>query len=363
MSGMRIPVLLLLTALVSAVDLDRVAAPAGSPVLDLANVLDPGALARCRSACRTAGGDLRVLIVPDCGGQPPREAGLRLFNRWGIGDRRRNDGILLLVAMAERRCEFLLGTGLDDDARVQHSQAIIDRDILPRFRTGDAPGGVVAGIESAARELFPGAVPPTVLSAEDPAQPSPAESPPVAATAPAGRPDPGNDALVLALVLIGGFTVLAGAIGGLVWCLSSPRLCPRCRVPMVTLDEVQDDAHLNPAQRQEERIGSVDYVVWACPSCPQVDIVRHGAWFTRYHTCPACGARTASDRTTVVAPASECSSGLERIDTRCVHCGHQESRNRTLPRIEPHQHHSFGGGGGSSGGGGRSSGRGGGGGW
>ncbi len=133
------------------------------------------------------------------------------------------------------------------------------------------------------------------------------------------------------------------------------------------LDESADDAHLSSGQRSEESLGSVDYDVWACPSCPQVTIPRHGAWFSGHHACPACGWKTASDRTSELEAATTLSTGRQRIDTRCAHCGHHDVSYRTLPRLTQRSSFGFSSGrgssGSSSGGGGRSAGRGGGGGW
>jgi uncharacterized protein len=91
----------------------------------------------------------------------------------------------------------------------------------------------------------------------------------------------------------------------------------------------------------------------------------HGAWFTRYHSCPACGARTANDRRTTLNAPTELMTGLERIETACTHCGHREVHHRTLPRITRSHagSHRAGGSGGGGGGGGHTAGRGGGGGW
>ncbi len=325
-----------------------------------------------------------MVVVPDCGGRVPREAGLRLFNRWGIGSRGRDDGVLLLVTLSERRCEFLLGDGLDDDANVLRSQAIVDREMLPRLRRGDLGGAVAAGAEAAARELFAGPAAPAASVADVevervtgsvPSQPE--QDRPVAVVAtPAPRlavqPDisyaqPMNDADRLTWLFGGGLTALAGGFGTMIWLRRRPRTCPSCRVPMVKLDEQADNAHLTSSQCAEESVGSVDYDVWACPTCPHVVISRHGALFTRFHSCQACGARTASDRSTVLEAATEFSNGSERIDTRCSHCGNHEVCHRTVPRLQRHSRSgssgsSFRSMGGSSGGG-RSSGRGGGGGW
>jgi uncharacterized protein len=357
---------LLLCCLFAAVlpgqDLDLLPPPAPlTRVVDATGQLGQDAFQGCATICAgiaaSGRGQLIVLVVADCAGSNPREAGMRLFNRWGIGDRTRNDGVLLLVTLAERRAEFLLGSGIDDAANVVRSQLIIDRDMLPRFRSGDVPGAVAAGTEAAARDLFPAA---TVPVATAPARiaieaPDATPQPP-----PGSKPTPVQGGNGLLGWLLGGTAAVGGGIGALLWKSRRPRTCPQCRIAMTRLDEVADDAQLTPAQRAEEAVGSVDYAVWACQSCPHVEVVRHGAWFSRYHACPACGARTASDRATRLSSPSELSTGLERIDTSCSHCGHHETRHRTLPRIQPASRTS---GNRSSGGGGRTAGRGGGGGW
>jgi uncharacterized protein len=37
----------------------------------------------------------------------------RLFNSWGLGDRRKNNGVLLLVSTGDRRVEVEIGRGLN----------------------------------------------------------------------------------------------------------------------------------------------------------------------------------------------------------------------------------------------------------
>lgn len=354
-------------------------------VCDPAHRLDASAVARCSAAAQrladSGAGELVVVVAPDCGGQAPRSAGLALFNRWGVGHPGRNDGILILIALQERRAEILLGDGIDDDANVLRSQAVVDREILPAMRRGDLSGAVAAGAEAAVRELAvasgaPAA--PATTAAIDVERPAPVQPPvpapgAVAAPSAAGHTATGDsdgwpapDIPVPALLAGGAATALGGGMGVLWWRRRRPRACPSCRAPLIRLDEVADDAHLDAAQRCEEQVGSVDYDVWACSSCRHVEVSRYGAWFTSYHTCPGCGARTAHERSTTITPASESFTGLERIDTSCAHCSHRETRTRVLPRIERRSSsgRSWSSGSGSGGsGGGSSSGRGGGGGW
>lgn len=408
---MRVLLLAIIAAALSALDLAALPHPrVHGWLLDPSAAVPAEAAVRIRTAAASARGELAVCVLPDCGGSDPRSAGLALFNRWGLGDRQRHDGVLLLVALRERRAEFLLGGGLDDDANVLRSQAIIDRDLRPRLRAGDLGGGLAAAAAAAARDLFGGGAAPDLAAIDlevpagtggvsAPAGPAPVAMPetpaPVASLAPQPIRDerPPHAHLGLTsppgingvwLIGGGGLAIVGGGVGLAAWLRRRPRACPSCRTPMQRLDEATDDAHLTSGQRAEERAGSVDYDVWACPSCPAVLVTRHGAWFSGHHTCPGCGAKTASDRSTVLESATEWSTGTERIDTRCAHCGHHEVRHRTIPRVQRRSsgssfggstgRRSSGGGFGSSGGGfrssgggssggGRSSGRGGGGGW
>lgn len=75
-----------------------------------------------------------------------------LFNRWGIGNQPRNDGILLLVAVEDRRVRIELGAGYaslrDGDAR-----EIVQNVILPQFRKNDYAGGITEGVRAIIEEF------------------------------------------------------------------------------------------------------------------------------------------------------------------------------------------------------------------
>jgi uncharacterized protein len=80
---------------------------------------------------------------------------MSLFDTWGIGDPKRNRGMLLLVSQGDRRSRIELGadwgTGEHADAR-----RIMDTLILPEFRAGNMSGGILAGVrglEATARGL------------------------------------------------------------------------------------------------------------------------------------------------------------------------------------------------------------------
>ena len=68
-----------------------------------------------------------------------------LFNHWGIGDKTRNDGILVLVIRQDRAMRLELGAGYARDWQGQ-AEAVIDRSFLPAFKTYDYEGGITTGV-------------------------------------------------------------------------------------------------------------------------------------------------------------------------------------------------------------------------
>jgi uncharacterized membrane protein YgcG len=60
----------------------------------------------------------------------------------------RNDGVLLLVALKDRRMRIEVGAGLEGTITDIQAAAIIDREMTPRFRGGDFAGGIRAAVHS-----------------------------------------------------------------------------------------------------------------------------------------------------------------------------------------------------------------------
>jgi uncharacterized protein len=75
-----------------------------------------------------------------------------LFDKYGIGNMPENNGVLLLVASKDRKARIELGAGYgrsrDGDAR-----RIMSREIVPRFKGGDYPAGIIDGVRALIREF------------------------------------------------------------------------------------------------------------------------------------------------------------------------------------------------------------------
>ena len=75
-----------------------------------------------------------------------------LFNRWGVGNRETNDGVMVLVAVSERQCRIELGKGYGHyrDAAMKR---IIDEVMIPRFKAGDYSLGIYEGTTGVVGEV------------------------------------------------------------------------------------------------------------------------------------------------------------------------------------------------------------------
>ena len=93
------------------------------------------------------GRQLVVATVPSLEGRPIEDYGYRLGRTWAIGQKGKDDGVILLVAPAERKVRIETGYGARVFVTDAVSSVIIRDAILPKFKAGDMGGGVVAGTD------------------------------------------------------------------------------------------------------------------------------------------------------------------------------------------------------------------------
>lgn len=88
-----------------------------------------------------------VVLVNSIGSQVPKDFATALFRKWGIGDRKRNNGLLILIVYDQRRMEFEVGYGLEGVLTDLTSQRIQQELMVPYFKKGDYDTGVLKGVE------------------------------------------------------------------------------------------------------------------------------------------------------------------------------------------------------------------------
>lgn len=91
------------------------------------------------------GHEIAVVTITSLGGDDIESYANTLFREWGIGTREYNNGVLLLVAVEERRMRIEVGYGLEGALTDVESAWILDDEVTPAFRVGDYDGGIRAG--------------------------------------------------------------------------------------------------------------------------------------------------------------------------------------------------------------------------
>ncbi len=251
-----------------------------------------------------------------------------LFNAWGIGDAKRNDGVMLLVAVKDRDVRVELGAGYGSGYSPE-MQAIIDKYMLPEFRNGAYSSGIFKGTQAIIAKLTGGQPPDAGQTASTPAQTGAASnvSQPARSTT-ANTSAPGYVVAILLITITG---VVIASFGLSAIARNRRRRCPNCRQWMIRLDEAADDSYLDSGQKTEEQLASADYDVWKCPNCGTHTLLRYGSRYGPYEECPQCHYQTLEVITTVLKYATDRSTGKQQITRKCHNCAHYEQEIVILP--------------------------------
>jgi uncharacterized protein len=131
--------------------------PAG-PVTDLVGVLDQEIrqrLAQFLDQVRErTGAEIAVLVVASTAPDTIEGYSIAIFDRWKIGQRGKDNGLLFLVAVQDRRMWITTGYGLEGVLPDGKVGEIRDRAILPSFRAGQYAEGIVRGTEALAAVIL-----------------------------------------------------------------------------------------------------------------------------------------------------------------------------------------------------------------
>ncbi|HJV78247.1 MAG TPA: TPM domain-containing protein [Paludibacter sp.] len=330
------------------------------------------------------GAEVAVVAVNSIGENEIKSFATDLFKTWGIGKAKRDNGLLLLFVLDQRKVTFETGYGLEGVLPDAICKRIQYQSMTPEFKKGNYDAGFLAGIQRigstirkepvqeevktpiAWNEILPIAGAVYLIIAlialfwlgnsiqnikKDPKLKSNIARYKVIKNQKAGIislvsimiPLAGfvaillfsNPIFILLLIPIPLTTIPANIYGRLMMLKirRAPIPCNVCDGEMHILSEKQEDAHLKLAQQFEEKLHAIDYDVFVCDKCANEAI------FTldkpsAYSECPKCGTKAfiLKDRRTIVAP-TYISSGTERTTYICKFCGYEEHDNHNIPRI------------------------------
>lgn len=340
------------------------------------------------SIWREASAEPVVVIVPDLEGEDIDDFATRLFSAWGIGKGDKDNGVLVLISTGDRKAVIRTGYGAEGVLPDVIASNIIRHDMAPHFRTGDYDGGVLAALSTMHKAMTSDEAREELMSAQ---QSDAADEDDdffefyIGICAVAGvvalvlvlgiyfserrRPTSSRysslDGIRLAMLMASFLTLGCVFPAYIVMVLlmrhvrMHKRLCPNCSTRMERVDEDNDNAYLTPSQDAEERLDSVDYDVWLCPSCGETDIIPYVNPKKNYTVCPSCHARACvltNDRMIIRPTTTREGRGVK--DYTCLNCKKRFEKPYVIAKeavppvviIPGGGHGGFGGGGGFSGG-------------
>ncbi len=126
-------------------------------VVDNAGILSPEAQQKLTAYLteheQQTGNQVVVVTLKDLGGTDIADYGYQLGRAWGIGQKGKDNGALIIIAPNQRSTRIEVGYGLEGALTDAQSKLIIENGMLPHFRKGDYDGGVIEGTVDVLRTL------------------------------------------------------------------------------------------------------------------------------------------------------------------------------------------------------------------
>ena len=90
---------------------------------------------------------IAVLIVNSLEGESIDQFGIRVADQWKLGQKDKDNGVILLIALNDRKMRIEVGQGLEGPLPDAICNRIIRNEMAPAFRRGDYDSGVVAAVD------------------------------------------------------------------------------------------------------------------------------------------------------------------------------------------------------------------------
>ena len=297
--------------------------------------------------------EVAVVAVNSIGDADIKQFATALFEHWGIGKREKDNGLLILFVLDQRKITFETGYGLEGILPDAICKRIQTRYMLPEFKTENYDKGMLQGLNVIYHRLSTPEVQDELWVQSQTAQ-----------------EDWGKvlqyyaiTSLLFSIILLfmirssvkssktkdnyeqyralSGYkntlTVLSFIFPVFVLFLyiwisirlkqlrNKPRKCDLCGSKMRKLNEEEDNRYLTPQENTEEKLQSVDYDVWLCDQCGNTEVYPYENRYTKYNSCPQCHAKAYSlDRDRILIAPTPFSTGTGEKIYHCAHCNFQK---------------------------------------
>ncbi len=145
-------------AVSGAVDLNHLPQPTGY-VNDLAHVVDAAQKEQLEEFCtqveQQLGVQFALVTVDSVGDRPIRDVALDISRKWGVGNKKENQGALLLLAVKDRQSDIETGRGIEPYITDGFAGSTL-RSMRPELRSGDFGAALLTAARAMAAQIAQG---------------------------------------------------------------------------------------------------------------------------------------------------------------------------------------------------------------
>ncbi|MGE3610500.1 MAG: YgcG family protein [Bacteriovoracaceae bacterium] len=128
-----------------------------SPVMDEAGLLSENERSSLSQLAyeiySNHGPQITIFTVPDLQGYPIEEFSIRVAEKWQLGTKEKDNGLLIVIAKSEREMRIEVGNGIEGEITDYDSNKYIRNILTPSFKQGDFYGGLRAVLEDVAKKF------------------------------------------------------------------------------------------------------------------------------------------------------------------------------------------------------------------
>lgn len=342
-------------------------------VADPANLLNPQTKEQVNKILwdirQTTSAEVVVALPPDIGDTPIEDWSEQLFTSWGIGKRDRDNGLLLVIAPAQRTARLQTGYGLEGILTDISCKKIINHQIVPHMKRNDLDGAVLAAVTKIHDVLTDPSAAQELRSKEPDAWEYGAKT---------LNPQIFRNFIITVVLCVFIFstilfvsrliktrkmgsysksiewrksinlftwTAIASAGAGVIYLLlafilyryfrTKPKKCDTCGAKMHRLPEDKDNELLSDKQDLEEKLNTIDYDVWECPQCGTIERFPFVTKQNKYTECPNCHTvAMCLDHEIIERRPTLNHSGKKTKIYECRYCHHKKHVSVVIPKKE-----------------------------
>jgi len=126
-------------------------------VHDDAHVLKQETIDRLESQLKhyedSTSNQIAILVISSLEGESLEEYSIKVAEKWALGQKEKDNGVLLLIAVDDHKMRIEVGEGLEGVLTDAMSSRIIRNEMAPAFRRGDFDGGITAAVDGIIKSI------------------------------------------------------------------------------------------------------------------------------------------------------------------------------------------------------------------